>query len=470
MKNKLKKNLKKIGTFFLSLLTLFSSLFGGLAGMPTPITNVSAKEGTATVSMSKARGSFGIRELGRASSEGLWKIKAGGKQTFCLDSGKSMCNGDTVEYKTANAVKYSKKSIAQALTHYEQGSKSEKSFILTQAYIWACGKGKSKQTTVYQAGKNIDGGYSTSDAKKFCDAIKNTGPQGTIYYYKVKKCVKGKKHDSHQMLYRLNDTPYTKPKTASIGASNSDSKPKEISLQVKKRDADTGALLSGATFLFYCDGVYVDKATTGDDGVAKVTYSRAISASYTIPREEEKVYVTNWDELSEKQQKEQTEVLKRYKSKAAAKKAANAEAKAKVKASIESQMNTKHVWTVKEGTAPFGHLLNDTTHTLQEGNGKRSTLKFGDVSNGWKPVKIHLHKQCSEDYGVEASFEGAIYGIYAEEDIKGSDNKTVLYPAGTEVGRINGIDRPIICSVFSLDFKFCQRGYGDFLFDVTTCS
>ena len=51
MKNKLKKNLKKIGTFFLSLLTLFSSLFGGLAGMPTPITNVSAKEGTATVSI-----------------------------------------------------------------------------------------------------------------------------------------------------------------------------------------------------------------------------------------------------------------------------------------------------------------------------------------------------------------------------------------------------------------------------------
>ena len=191
MKNKLKKNLKKIGTFFLSLLTLFSSLFGGLAGMPTPITNVSAKEGTATVSMSKARGSFGIRELGRASSEGLWKIKAGGKQTFCLDSGKSMCNGDTVEYKTANAVKYGKKSIAKALTHYEQGSKSEKSFILTQAYIWACGKGKSKQTTVYQAGKNIDGGYSTSDAKKFCDAIDKTGPQGTIYYYKVKKCVKG---------------------------------------------------------------------------------------------------------------------------------------------------------------------------------------------------------------------------------------------------------------------------------------
>ena len=62
MKNKLKKNLKKIGTFFLSLLTLFSSLFGGLAGMPTPITNVSAKEGTATVKQEAVLGSGNLDE------------------------------------------------------------------------------------------------------------------------------------------------------------------------------------------------------------------------------------------------------------------------------------------------------------------------------------------------------------------------------------------------------------------------
>lgn len=435
MKNKLKKNLRKIGTFFLSLLTLFTSLFGGLAGMPAPITNVSAKEGTATVSMSRARSRFGISELKRASSEGLWKIKAGGKQTFCLDSGKSMCNGDTVEYKTSNAVKYSKKPIAKALSHYEKGSKSEKSFILTQAYIWACGKGVSKQTTVYQAGKNIDSGYSMSDAKKFCEAIDNTARQGTIYYYKVKKCVKGKKHDSHQVLYRLDYDDVVTPKHATVGASAKDSQPKEISLQIKKRDADTGVLLSGATFSFYCDGVYVNKATTGDDGVAKIKYSRAITASYTIPDKKKKKYVTNWDELSKKQKEEETE-KGNYSSKAAAQKVANAEAKAKVKAMIESRMNQKHVWSVSEETAPFGHLLNGKKQTLQEGNGKRTTLKFGDISNTWKSVKIKLHKQCTEDYGVEASFEGAVYGIYAQEDIKASDNKTTLYPAGTEVGRI----------------------------------
>ena len=53
MKYKLKRKLKKIGTFFLALLTLFSSLFGGMAGMPAPVVNVAAKEGTATVGMSQ---------------------------------------------------------------------------------------------------------------------------------------------------------------------------------------------------------------------------------------------------------------------------------------------------------------------------------------------------------------------------------------------------------------------------------
>lgn len=142
MKNKLKKNLKKIGTFFLSLLTLFSSLFGGLAGMPTPITNVSAKEGTATVSMSKARGSFGIRELGRASSEGLWKIKAGGKQTFCLDSGKSMCNGDISKWSNsfARCVKIRNYRIDSFKRELLCGSKSKlyhfKTIIWEEKNVW----------------------------------------------------------------------------------------------------------------------------------------------------------------------------------------------------------------------------------------------------------------------------------------------------------------------------------------------
>ena len=202
MKYKLIKNLKKIGTFFLSLVMLFSSMFGEMVGRSVPMVNVSANEGTATVGMSQVMSSNKISTLDRPASEGLWKITANGKGTFCLNSGKSMCNGDKVKYKTHNAVTYKNQGIAKALTYYYwKSSKNKKAFALTQAYIWACGAGVSKQTTVYQAGKNLDSKFSNSDAKDFCKKISQTDPKGTIYYYTVTHCVKGKNHDKHQMLY-----------------------------------------------------------------------------------------------------------------------------------------------------------------------------------------------------------------------------------------------------------------------------
>lgn len=438
MKHKMMKAFKRSSAMILSLFTACSSTLTGL-GSIVPTADVKASSGTATVKMSKERNSFKISELNRPMSEGLWKISAGSHQTFCLDSGKSMCNGDTVEYKTANAVTYKDQSIAKALTYYENSSKNNKAFALTQAYIWACGKGKSKQTVVYQAGKNLDSGYSTSDAKKFCKKINDSYPEGTIYYYNVKKCVKGKKHNSHQKLYRLDaSSPHEHPKHKSLKESYQDTKPKEIQVSVKKRDTDTGATLAGATFLFYCDNVYMGKATTNDEGIASFTYSRMINSGKLYSGN--KTYVTNWKSLSHDQQAKATK-NGWYDSEAKAKKAALKEAKKKVSDYINSKMNETHVWSVKEADPPFGHLLNDTSQTKQEGKGKKTKLKFSDVSNTWNPVHIHLHKQSdSKDLGVEASYKGAIYGIYAKEDILSSDNKTVLYKAGTEVGQITTND------------------------------
>lgn len=304
MKHKMMKAFKRSSAMILSLFTACSSTLTGL-GSIVPTADVKASSGTATVKMSKERNSFKISELNRPMSEGLWKISAGSHQTFCLDSGKSMCNGDTVEYKTANAVTYKDQSIAKALTYYENSSKNNKAFALTQAYIWACGKGKSKQTVVYQAGKNLDSGYSTSDAKKFCKKINDSYPEGTIYYYNVKKCVKGKKHNSHQKLYRLDaSSPHVPPKHKSLKEFYQDTKPKEIQVSVKKRDADTGATLAGATFLFYCDNVYMGKAMTNDEGVASFTYSRMINSGKLYSGN--KTYVTNWKSLSHDQQAKAT--------------------------------------------------------------------------------------------------------------------------------------------------------------------
>lgn len=232
--------------------------------MPVPVVNVAAKEGTATVGMSQVMDRNKISALNRPASEGLWKITANGKGTFCLNSGKSMCNGDTVKYKTHNAVTYKNQGVAKALTYYYwKSSKNTKAFALTQAYIWACGAGVSKKTTVYQAGKNLNDKFSSSDAKAFCDKIKKTDPKGTIYYYTVTHCVKGKKHDKHQMLYRMTKD-VTPPKTGSYTYSDSTSESDQTEVKITKRDQATAVVLSGVKFQFFRDGKSVGTAVTDE--------------------------------------------------------------------------------------------------------------------------------------------------------------------------------------------------------------
>lgn len=95
------------------------------------------------------------------------------------------CNGDTVEYKTANAVTYKDQSIAKALTYYENSSKNNKAFALTQAYIWACGKGKASRPLYIRQGKILIADIQLQMQRNFAK-INDSYPEGTIYYYNVK--------------------------------------------------------------------------------------------------------------------------------------------------------------------------------------------------------------------------------------------------------------------------------------------
>ena len=117
--------------------------------------------------MSQAMSSNKIPAIGRAASEGLWAMTAGGHRVFCLNSGKTMCSGDTLKYKTVNAATYEKKGIAKALQWYfMKSNKNTKALALTQAYIWACGHGANKQNTVYQARKDIHRTMQRSSVKR----------------------------------------------------------------------------------------------------------------------------------------------------------------------------------------------------------------------------------------------------------------------------------------------------------------
>lgn len=158
---------KKISVSILTLLMIMTMYLSG-SGESLFLKNrdVKAFTGEAKLVMSQALSSNKISEIDRPASEGLWSMTADGHRVFCLNSGKTMCSGDTLKYKTINAATYEKKGIAKALNWYFRSSgKNTKDLSLCQAYIWACGHGANKQNTVYQAGKNVDRGYSQKDAK-----------------------------------------------------------------------------------------------------------------------------------------------------------------------------------------------------------------------------------------------------------------------------------------------------------------
>lgn len=425
-----KKIITKISAAFLSLLLLLSGFFQSGGNMY--LKNVDAASGTAKVALSRVMTSNKISVLDRPASEGLWKITAGGKQVFCLNSGKSMCTGDTATYKTYLATTYSKQSIAKALTYWYGtlgGSGSTKKFSMVQAYIWACGKGVSKKTAVYQAAKNIDHGYTSAEAQKFCKKIADTDPEGTIYYYTITKCARGKKHSAHQVMYGWKNKNASMEK-AELNYCDKGSEKVKIPLSVVKKDAETGKGLEGATFELKCDGAVVATKKTDANGKIFYTHSRT---NTTRTYSSSKKYIKNWKELTVSQQKKAT-ANGYYSSKAKATSAAKAEVDAKIKVELAKVKSNQHVWTVTEITPPFGHLLaGNKSQTKTETAG---AISFSFL-NGENYVNLNLKKgSVNSDYGVEATLANAVYGVYAADTIYKTDNKTTAFKKDALVTKI----------------------------------
>ena len=436
MKKYIEMILRKIGVSMLVLLIVMTTYFSNSGGSLF-LKKVQADTGETTLAMSQAMSSNKIPAIGRAASEGLWAMTAGGHRVFCLNSGKTMCSGDTLKYKTVNAATYEKKGIAKALQWYfMKSNKNTKALALTQAYIWACGHGANKQNTVYQAGKNVQKGYSQSDAKKFCETISDQDPEGTIYYYTVKKCVKKKKLDSHQVLFGFRHTP-PPIKKAKTNATKTMESPDNVKIKIRKKDAETREGLARAVFQIYMDGTLKGTVQTDENGEASYTVQRTLSSKGSS---KDKTYVTNWNDLSKAQKKEATK-NGWYDSKAKAYSVALQEAVKDAQNKIAAMKSASvHTWMTRETKSAFGHLLPSQTDQSKVEQGGVRSFTF-NYTNEFKMVDLEIFKQGKVknpkgDLGVEANLKNAVYELYAARDITGSDNKSTVYTAGTLITQL----------------------------------
>lgn len=239
--------------------------------------------------------------------------------------------------------------------------------------------------------------------------------------YKLKK-----NGNDHQPILVVSASQKVQPKYDTVTYSDAGTAKQEVTVNIEKKDTATDAGLAGAEFMFYCDGTKVGTAASGEDGKVAYIYTRELK---TDTYSSTKTYCTNWSKLDTAHQKIVT-AKGVYQNKTKANAAAKAEVDALKNAELNALKSLTHEWKVEETKAPFGHQLSDpSTQTFTEGAAKTFSLIFMNPEdyrtvNGQKVSNI-------KDYGVEASLAGAVYELYAEEDILGTDNKTVIYPKGT---------------------------------------
>lgn len=414
---------KRLIAFVLVILFVLSVLTGntGIYAVDhAAVKEVRAASGN--VSMSRILKECEIPVVGRDSSEGLWCIRVDGKKTFCLNSGKTMNKGDHASGKTHEAASYSNQSLAKVLTYYF-GEKEQKGgtklFLLCQAYVWACGKGVNKKTAMIQAGKNIS--VSAAEAARVYQEIQGTDPYGKITYYTITKCAREKKSASHQHLLTWSGSrptvsygSYREPYTA-VGDET-------ITVMVTKKDVKTEAKLENAVFDLYRDGQKVASVTTGKDGCA--TYVYKASYTVTVPAEAEYIWVKNWNTLSAEQQQEEKN-KGHYASEAQAIAACKQDLQAKAEALLDKKKKEVHSWKAVEVKAPANYSISGAGEQIKTEEAATDTLSFLFMD---QPVRMSL-KLCkkSEEEGSPAySLKGAVYGLYAAENIYKSDHQTVV--------------------------------------------
>lgn len=407
---------------------LLLSLSTGHTGMEkidhAAVTEVKAASGN--VSLSRILKTCGIPSIGRASSEGLWSIRVGGKKTFCLNSGKTMNSNDHASGKTHDAATYSNQSLAKVLTYYF-GEKEQKGgtrlFLLCQAYVWACGKGTSKRTAMVEAGKNI--GVSATEAAKVYKEIQQTDPYGKITYYTITRCAGGKSGASHQHLLGWSGTKiraeygtYSQPYTAEAS--------EDITVTVTKKDAHTGKGLAGGVYELYRDGVKMAAVTTDENG--RAIYSHTENYQATVAASGAYVWVKNWNSLSAAQQAVEKQ-KGYYSSEAYAIAACLSEQKPRAEALLETQKKAVHIWKAVEIQAPENHRISQTAMQKRTEKEDITEIAFA-FTDQCARMTLKLCKKSNQDCGPEASLKGAVYELYAAETIRDTDNRTVKYAKG----------------------------------------
>lgn len=201
----------------------------------------------------------------------------------------------------------------------------------------------------------------------------------------------------------------------------------EVNISFYKTDKDTGKPLSGVEVEFYRDDIKFATGVTDENG-----YVEAISTVIYSATSSPKTYCTNYNDLGDE---EKAEVDQRgaYHSQVEAQAAADSEAQ---KGAIEKASKT-HKYSVVEVKTKTKYWLNpDNTTDSDSATGSGSitlTLSNERVSG----TAILVKEDSDVIYAQNsAEIDGALYGLYANENILDPADGSIIYNKDDEITRV----------------------------------
>jgi len=200
-----------------------------------------------------------------------------------------------------------------------------------------------------------------------------------------------------------------------------------VNVSFYKTDIETGKPLSGVEVDFYRDDVKFASGITGADGYAHATSTTTYTSSSSP-----KTYVTNWDDLGEE---EQAEVDERgaYHNLVDAQAAADSEA---LKSATDKASQT-HKYSVVETRTKTKYWLNPDNTTDSDSATGSGSISLSLSNERVKGTATLIKEDADVGYAQnEAEIDGALYGLYANENILDPADGSIIYNKDEEITRV----------------------------------
>lgn len=426
MRNKLRfnKRMRKCTAFFLVVFMLISLL-------PTvPAQAATELYHDTVLQISKTSKEYDLTPAGVNKKGIIYEMKLDGMEGFCMDAGKHASSGkryartgvaDETYVKLISYALYD--DIAAMHIGFTPGKWSDSNYALAQALVWGYAEGCSAYETAvlidiivsdvsehWREGKENNPDFLKMVSETWVDSALNFTRQsvGTVYVY-----------DSgiggNQRLLSTAQGTKPVPKYDVVSSTKSYTKAEAVTITVQKIDNETSKPLSNVSFDLYQDNVKVTTLTTDANGTAVYTLKEESTKTVTSQKE----YCSNYHELSIPNQ---NLINTDYKTKEQAQAAADAEALAKAKSEAEKGSVT-HIYKAVETKTKEAYYLNPstTTQSINYASGDGSgTISFR-FTNTRQMGTVEITKMDSETKGL---VDGAVYGLYAKEDIVHPDGAT----------------------------------------------